>query len=71
MEIFSLFSTIFFTTSEMGLGYYHEKVNLQVASQVAKLLKAYDLRKLRNFKKIPEMLGFDGEFPFVHQKAKF
>ena len=55
----------------MGLGYYHEKVNLQVASQVAKLLKTYDLRKLRNFKKIPEMLGFDGEFPFVHQKAKF
>ena len=28
-------------------------------------------RKLGNFNKIPEMLGFDGEYPAVHPKAKF
>ena len=27
--------------------------------------------KLGNFKKIPEMLGFDGEYPAVHPKARF
>ena len=29
------------------------------------------LRKLGNFKKIPEMLGFDGKYPAVQPKAKF
>ena len=28
-------------------------------------------RKLRKFKKIPEMLEFDVEFPAVHPVAKF
>ena len=28
------------------------------------------LTKLGNFKEIPEMLGFDGEYPVVHRKAK-
>ena len=28
-------------------------------------------RDLGNLKKIPEMLGFDGEFPAVNPKAKF
>ena len=30
-----------------------------------------DLRKLGNFKKIPEIRGFDGEYPAVNPKAKF
>ena len=34
-------------------------------------LKLKDLRKLENFKKIPETLGFDGEYPAVHPKTKF
>ena len=35
-------------------------------------LRTYErLRKLGNFKKISEMLGFDGEYPAVHPKAKF
>ena len=42
-----------------------------VASRVAERLKTEDLRKLENFKKIPEMLGFDGEYPAVYPKAKF
>ena len=28
-------------------------------------------RKLQNVKKIPEMLGFDGDFPTVHPIAQF
>ena len=30
-----------------------------------------DLRLGRKFKKIPEILGFDGDYPAVHSKAKF
>ena len=33
--------------------------------------KNYDFRKLGNFKKIPELLEFDGEYPAGHPKAKF
>ena len=43
-------------------------MNVRVASAVAERLK--DLRKLGNFKKITEMLGFDGKYPAVHPKAK-
>ena len=28
-------------------------------------------RKLGNFKKIPEMLGFEGDYPSVHPKIEF
>ena len=42
-----------------GLSCPHKKKRLRI------------LRKLGNFKKIPEMLGFNGEFPAVHPKAKF
>ena len=44
-------------------------MNVQVVSQVVERLK--DLSKLVNFKKIPEMLGFDGKYPAAHPKAKF
>ena len=49
-----------FTTRETELLYYHQKVNVWVASQVAEQLKTQDLKKLGNFKKISEMLGLDG-----------
>ena len=39
LETFSLFSTIFFTTSETELDYYHQKVSVQVPSRVAERLK--------------------------------
>ena len=45
-------------------------MNVPVALRIAKRLKTWDLRKLGNFKKIPEMLAFDGECPAVHPKAK-
>ena len=46
--------------------YYHQKVNVRVAER----LKTEDRKKLGNFKKIPEMLGLDGEYPAVQRKAK-
>ena len=42
-----------------------------VASRVSKQLKTYDFRKLGNYKKIPETLGFDGKYPAVHPKTRF
>ena len=67
--LFYFLSQLVFTTSETKLAYYHQKVNVRVASRVAERLK--DLRKLGNFKKIPKMLGFDGEYPAAPQRAKF
>lgn len=37
---------------------------------VAERLKIQELRKLRNFMKIPEMLGLCDEYPASHTKAK-
>ena len=34
-------------------------------------LRLKNLKKLRNFRKIPEILGFDGKCPAVHRKANF
>ena len=62
-RLFHFLAQFVFTTSETELNYYHHRVNVQV--------ETYDLRKLGNFKKIPEMLGFDDEYPAVHPKAKF
>ena len=69
-RLFHFLAEFFFTTNETELGYYHQKVNVQDASRVVERLKTSDLKKLGNFKKIPEMLGFDGEFSVVHPKAK-
>ena len=60
-----------FTTSETELDYYHKKVNVRVTSRVAERLKTQDFRKFENFKKIPEMLRFDGKYPANTQKANF
>ena len=46
------------------------KENVRVTSWAAKRLKAYDVRKLGNFKKIPDMLRFDGKYPATHPKGK-
>ena len=45
--LFYFLSQLVFTTSETKLAYYHQKVNVRVASRVAERLK--DLRKLGNF----------------------
>ena len=71
LETFHFLAQFVFTTSEMEPHYYHQKVNIRVASRVAKWLKTYNLRKLRKFKKIPEILGLDGEYPTVHPQFEF
>ena len=43
------------------MAYYHQTVNVRVASRVAERLKTWDLRKLVNFKNISEMLEIDGK----------
>ena len=65
-RLFHVLARFLFFTSEIERDYYHQKVNVRVA----KLLKTLDLRKLGNFKNIPEMLGVDGEYPVGHPKAK-
>ena len=70
-RLFLILAQFYFTTSKTELDYYHQKVSARVASRVAKRLMTKDLRKLENFQKIAEMLGFDGEYPAALPKAKF
>ena len=65
LDFFHFLAQFVFTASETELDYYHHKVNVRVAERP----NTQDLRKLRNFKKIPEMLGFDAEYLAVHTKA--
>ena len=53
----------------MLLDYYHQRVNVRVATQVVEILKMGSW-KSGNFKKIPEMLGFHGEYPADHPKRQ-
>ena len=60
-----------FTTSETELDYYRQKVIVGVVSQIAEPFKTLDLKELRNFKKIPEILGTESKCPASHPKANF
>ena len=51
-NLFNFLVQFLFTTSETELDYYHQKINVRVALQVAEQLKTF-----RNFKKNPEMFG--------------
>ena len=46
-------------------------MNIRHAPQVPKGFKIEGLRKIGNFKKIPEMRGFDDAYPAGHPKCKF
>ena len=71
-RLFHVLTQFLFTASETELDYYHQKVNVRVASRVAEPPKTYyDLRRLVNFKKIAEILGFDRVYTASHPKAKF
>ena len=72
-RLFHFLAQFVFPTSKTELDYCHHWVNARVASRVAERLKERlkDLRKLGNCKKIPEMLGFDGEYPAAHPRDKF
>ena len=69
-SLFHVLAQFLFTTSETELDNYHQKLNVKFASRVVGRLKTEGLRKLGNFKKIPEMLGFDIEYS-ASTKAKF
>ena len=47
-----VFAQFLFTTSESKLDYYHQKVNMCVASRNDELQKTYELKKLETFKEI-------------------
>ena len=50
-RLFHVLTQFLFTASETELDYYHQKVNVRVASRVAEPPKTYyDLRRLVNFK---------------------
>ena len=57
-RLFPVLAQCFFTTSKTELNYYHQKVNIRVAS-------------IGNFKKIAETHGFDGVYSADHPTAKF
>ena len=68
-RLFHILAQFLFTTSESKLYYYNQKINVRVSSWVTERLK--ENRKLENFKKILEKLGFDAKSPVGHPKAKF
>ena len=68
---FHFLARFLFTTNDTELDYYHKKKSVRVASRVPERLKPSDLRKFGNFQKIPEMLGFEGEYPGGYPKANF
>ena len=70
-RLFHFLARFLFTTSDTELDYYHNKTSVRVASRVPERLKPSDLRKLGNFKKIPQMLEFEGEYTGGYPKANF
>lgn len=52
-RLFHALAQFLFSISERNLDYYHQEVNVRVVSRVAGRRKT--LRKLRSFKKVPEM----------------
>ena len=58
-------------TTEMELGYYHQRVNGLVASPTTGQFKSEDLRKSGNFKKTYEILEITNKCPALHPKQKF
>ena len=71
MSTFSHFNAISFNYKSIGLDYYNKKENTWVASYVGERRKIWDLKKVGNFKKIPEMLGIEGEKQTGQPKGKF
>ena len=57
--------------TERELDYYHQKVNIQVASRVAEQLKTWHQRKLGNFPWILICLDIMRKYSAVHPKSKF
>ena len=70
-RLFHFLARFLFTASDTELDYYHKKKSVWVASRVPGRLMPSDLREFGNFKEIPEMLGFEDEYPGGYPKANF
>ena len=46
-------------------------MNVRVAPRVTERGKTFEVKKIENFNKIPEMLGFDGEYTTAHPQGRF
>ena len=68
---FHILAQLLFTINETELNYYLQSMSLRVAEQVAEQCETQYFGKLGNFKKIPEILGFDSKYSAGHSKAKF
>ena len=71
VNFFHFLAQFLFTVSKTELDYYCQNVNVQIVSRVAERLKAYELKKLGNLNKIPEMFGPDDEHPTKSQALTF
>ena len=69
-KLFHFLAEFALSASETELD-YQQRVNVRVPSRTAEQFQFEDLRKLGNFTKISQMLGFDGEYPAVHASTKF
>ena len=70
-KVFQVLAQFLDTKSETELNYYHQKVIVQVASQVVEQPDTIHFRKLGSFNKIFEMLQFDGDYTTTTPKHKF
>ena len=74
-RLFHLLEQLPFTTSETELDYYQQRVNVRVASQVGKWLKAVNLRRILGnlgiLRKISKIIDIQCDFPVGHLKYKF
>ena len=77
-DLFSAYSHGIFATGG-AKGSTQEKKKLRIFHGIFasgglcphKKKKTSDIRKLGNFKKIPEMFRFDGEYPASYPRSKF
>ena len=71
LQTFSCYSKIFPHHKINGTSLLSPEKECRVNSPVTKQFKTWDLSKLGNFKKMPAMLGIDGEYPAGHPKSIF
>ena len=75
---------LYYKLAQNSCGLFHvfhniQKVSPLVTSRVAeqcshkekRLKEAWEVKKLGNFKKFPEMVWIDGKYPADHPKQKF
>ena len=67
-KIFHVLAQLLFTKSKLELDFTTKMWICELSHELSNNLR---LQKLENYKKIPDMLGFDGKFSADYPKAKF